>query len=90
MNDILEFLADLQHPEMYGWAVSDEVRKKAKSLIDGFDHDADVAELKEELEYYQDFARAVRSFMVTSEDRRANKFMLEHGSAWIGMYDKAA
>ncbi len=90
MNDILEFLADLQHPEMYGWAVSDEVRKKAKSLLDQFDYDADVAELRDEVEYYQDFARSVRSFMVTSDDSRANKFMMEHGSAWIGQYDKAA
>ena len=36
MKDILDFLADLQHPEMYGWAVTDEVRKKAKKLLEQY------------------------------------------------------
>lgn len=36
MKDILDFLADLQHPEMYGWAVTDEVRKKAKQLLERY------------------------------------------------------
>ena len=37
MKDILDFLADLQHPEVYGWAVTDEVRKKAKKLLEQLD-----------------------------------------------------
>lgn len=36
MKDILDFLADLQHPEVYGWAVTDEVRKKAKKLLEQY------------------------------------------------------
>jgi hypothetical protein len=36
MKEILDFLADLQHPEMYGWAVTDEVRKKAKQLLEQY------------------------------------------------------
>jgi hypothetical protein len=36
MKEILDFLADLQHPEMYGWAVTDEVRKRAKQLLEQY------------------------------------------------------
>ncbi len=31
-EEMLSFLKDLTDPEMYGWAVSEEVRKKASAL----------------------------------------------------------
>jgi hypothetical protein len=33
MEELTQFLKDLNHPEQYGWAVSPEVRKKALILL---------------------------------------------------------
>jgi hypothetical protein len=32
-NEVLHFLKELLHPEGFGWAVTDEVRKESKRLL---------------------------------------------------------
>ena len=32
-NELLHFLRELLHPEGFGWAVTDEVRKESKRLL---------------------------------------------------------
>ena len=32
-NELLHFLRELLHPESFGWAVTDEVRKESKRLL---------------------------------------------------------
>jgi hypothetical protein len=40
--ELKEFLKALLDPEMFGWAVSEEVRKEAKRQLEAYeDHDRD-------------------------------------------------
>ena len=32
-NEVVHFLKELLHPEGFGWAVTDEVRKESKRLL---------------------------------------------------------
>ena len=32
-NELLHFLRELLHPEGFGWAVTDEVRKESKRIL---------------------------------------------------------
>lgn len=36
---LLEFLRSLLHPEQFGWSVTDEVRKRARELLESAQHE---------------------------------------------------